>query len=249
MQPHFLHLGNVLHLFILGILTGSVYKDYALLKNGFPAESITNGSVIVIKTHEFGEEAMSMFDRAILLVRDPFASILAEFNRRSGGHIGHASVEKYRRNGGKYWRSFVKNKAAEWRKMNLAWFEAYSVKPGGLIAISYEDLVHDPEKQLSKVLNFLGIQVPETSMRCAIAHKEGIYKRGKHKAVNFPVFNPELMRVITNEEDIVYRKLGLSRPPVPPSIVASHPPWHEDHGIINGTEANMTSTHHRGKSS
>ena len=237
-------------LFILGILTGSVYKDYALLKNGFPAESITNGSVLVIKTHEFGNDAISMFDRAILLVRDPFASILAEFNRRSGGHIGHASVEKYRRNGGKYWHSFVKSKAAEWRKMNLAWFEAYSDKPGGLIAIAYEDLVRDPEKQLSKVLNFLGVKVPEASMRCALLHKEGIYKRGKQKALNFPVFDPELLRAITVEEDVVYRKLGLSRPPVPPSIVSSHQ-TDNDHGIINSTVAivSATSTHGKGKSS
>jgi hypothetical protein len=30
-----------------GVLTGSVYKDYALLKNGFLAESIVNGLVKV----------------------------------------------------------------------------------------------------------------------------------------------------------------------------------------------------------
>ena len=240
------------HLFILGILTGSIYKDYALLKNGFPAESITNGSVIVVKTHEYGNDAISMFDRAILLIRDPFASILAEFNRRFAGHIGHASVEKYRHNGGKYWRSFVKSKAAEWRKMNLAWFEGYNDRPGGLVTIAYEDLVRDPEKQLSKVLNFLGVKVPEASMRCAILHKEGIYKRGKQKAVNFPVFDPELMRAITAEEDVVYRKLGLSRPPEPPSIVSSRQPVN-DRGIINinSTEAiaSATSTHGKGKSS
>ena len=74
-----------------GILTGSVYKDYALLKNGFPAESIANGSVSVVKTHEFGLESRNKFDRVILLVRDPFSSLKAEFNRRSGGHTGHAS--------------------------------------------------------------------------------------------------------------------------------------------------------------
>ena len=67
-----------------GILTGSVYKDYALLKNGFPAESIINGSVLTVKTHEFGEEARRSFQRAVILVRDPFSSLLAEFNRRSG---------------------------------------------------------------------------------------------------------------------------------------------------------------------
>ena len=78
-----------------GLLTGSVYKDYALLKNGFPAESVVNGSVLVVKTHEFGTEATSKFDRVILLLRDPMASLKAEFNRRSGGHTGHASVDRY----------------------------------------------------------------------------------------------------------------------------------------------------------
>lgn len=33
----------------LGILTGSVYKDYGLLKSGFPAESISNSSVSIQK--------------------------------------------------------------------------------------------------------------------------------------------------------------------------------------------------------
>ena len=78
-----------------GILTGSVYKDHALLKNGFPAESVANGSVLVVKTHEFGAKARSAFDQVILLVRDPLASLQAEFNRRSGGHTGHASVDRY----------------------------------------------------------------------------------------------------------------------------------------------------------
>ena len=77
-----------------GYLTGSVYKDYALLKNGFPAENVSNGSVLMVKTHEFGPEARSQFDRVILLVRDPFSSLRAEFNRRSGGHTGHASIDR-----------------------------------------------------------------------------------------------------------------------------------------------------------
>ena len=108
--------------------------------------------------------------------------------------------------------------------MNLAWLEAYIDKPGGLIVIAYEDLVLEPEKQLSKVLNFLGVKVTEAAMRCVIEHKEGIYKRAKQKALNFTIFDQELTRAITVEEDIVYRKLGLSHPPVPPYIVASDLP-------------------------
>ena len=34
-----------------GIMTGSVYNDTYLLNNGFPGESLSNGSVIVIKSH------------------------------------------------------------------------------------------------------------------------------------------------------------------------------------------------------
>lgn len=83
--------------FVTGILTGSIYKDYGLLKSGFPAENICNASVLVVKTHEWGPKALGTFDKAILLVRDPDKAILAEFNRQSGGHVGFASPDRYKR--------------------------------------------------------------------------------------------------------------------------------------------------------
>lgn len=78
-----------------------MYKDFALLRNGFPAESVTNGRVLVVKTHESGQSARSLFEKAILLVRKPSEAILAEFNRRAAGHIGHAGRDKYTRNAGR----------------------------------------------------------------------------------------------------------------------------------------------------
>jgi hypothetical protein len=84
-----------------GILTGSVYKDYGLLKSGFPAESISNLSVLLVKTHEWGSHGWERFGKAILLVRDPAKAILAEFNRQSGGHVGFASADRYKRTKGK----------------------------------------------------------------------------------------------------------------------------------------------------
>jgi hypothetical protein len=77
-----------------GIYTGSVYKDYGLLKSGFPAENISNSSVLIVKTHEFGPSTFSKFRKAVLLVRDPAKAILAEFNRQSGGHVGFASIDR-----------------------------------------------------------------------------------------------------------------------------------------------------------
>lgn len=60
-----------------------------------------NGSVLVVKTHEWGPKARSKFSKAILLVRSPGPAIQAEFNRQSGGHIGFASPDRYKRTKGK----------------------------------------------------------------------------------------------------------------------------------------------------
>ena len=46
-----------------------MYKDFALLKNGFPMESVSNGSVLVVKTHEWGGGGRKPFDAAMLLIR------------------------------------------------------------------------------------------------------------------------------------------------------------------------------------
>ena len=63
-------LGENINLFLFsGVSTGSVYKDVALLRNGFPAESVNNGSVIAVKTHEWGQEVRGRFQAALLLLR------------------------------------------------------------------------------------------------------------------------------------------------------------------------------------
>lgn len=87
--------------FLSGVYTGSVYKDYGLLKSGFPAENVSNSSVLVIKTHEWGPRSWTQFSKSILLVRDPEKAILAEFNRQSGGHVGFASPDRYKRTKGR----------------------------------------------------------------------------------------------------------------------------------------------------
>ena len=142
----------------LGVLTGSVYRDYALLKNGFPAESISNGSVIAVKTHEYGSQALKDFDKAILLVRDPFSSVLAEFNRRWGGHIGHANSAKFRRENGKVWRDFVLTKGEAWETMNLDW--ALNFK-GPRLVVFYWQLCKNTEEELKRILEFLEIQISD----------------------------------------------------------------------------------------
>jgi hypothetical protein len=63
----FLQIAIIIRFFFSGILTGSVYRDFALLKNGFPGENLANGSVLVVKTHEWGPQARHPFNKAVLL--------------------------------------------------------------------------------------------------------------------------------------------------------------------------------------
>lgn len=183
-----------------------MYKDYALLRNGFPAESVVNGSVVLVKTHEYGADTIQTFDRLVLLVRDPFEALLAEFNRRSGGHVGHAPAEKYKRNNGKYWRTFVESKAEEWVIMNEAWFNSFRAKDR--LVMLYDDLVNRTEEQVRNLLSFLNLNPDPDIMKCAMSRKEGIYKRSK-KPYNFDVFDSEMRALLNEKISTLYSRLGL----------------------------------------
>ena len=106
--------------------------------------------MIVVKTHEWGPHARQQFDAAILLVRDPFDCILAEFNRRAGGHVGYARQDKFTKDKGRYWQDFVKTKARDWEDMNTDWISSFQ---GPLLVISYSDLVDRVEEQLRRTLD------------------------------------------------------------------------------------------------
>lgn len=85
-----------------------------MLKSGFPAENIFNSSVLIVKTHEWGPNAWEHFGKSILLVRDPDRAIIAEFNRQSGGHVGFASPDRYKRTKGRC--NYSKKKLFESKK-------------------------------------------------------------------------------------------------------------------------------------
>jgi len=176
-----------------GISTGSVYKDFALLKNGFPMESVSNGSVLVVKTHEWGGGGRKPFDAAMLLIREPGPSILAEFNRRSGGHVGHASPEKFSKEGGRLWENFVRGKAREWEEMNTDWLQNFT---GPLLVLSYSQLKSEVETSLRRTLDFLGVSLTREQLECALKHQEGIYRRRPGAQAGGPKVGEELTAML-----------------------------------------------------
>ncbi|XP_074125931.1 sialate:O-sulfotransferase 2 [Sminthopsis crassicaudata] len=84
-----------------GFYTGSYYFDGSLYNKGFRGERDhwRSGRTICIKTHESGQKEIEAFDAAILLIRNPYKALMAEFNRKYGGHIGFASQAHWKGKG------------------------------------------------------------------------------------------------------------------------------------------------------
>lgn len=84
---------DCIQLCFVGIYTGSIYVDSVLKRNGFPGEGVINGSVTFIKTHS---KPSNKYEKAVLLVRNPYECILSEFNRqRSKSHTGIVPYSRY----------------------------------------------------------------------------------------------------------------------------------------------------------
>ncbi|KAK5638174.1 hypothetical protein RI129_012469 [Pyrocoelia pectoralis] len=186
-----------------GIYTGSVYKDYGLLKSGFPAESISNGSVLVVKTHEWGINAHKQFSKAVLLVRAPANAIQAEFNRQSGGHIGFASPDRYKKTRGRYWQQFVTDKLKMWKETNLDWLYNFT---GPTHVIFYEQLVDNVQHTLRVLLNFLEVPISDHLLTCALERQEGIYRR-KRRYMSFDPYTHNMKKLLQVEQKKVYEAI------------------------------------------
>ena len=81
-----------------GVYTGSMYCDKSYVEEGMIGEGVTTNSVIVVKTHASPNVAKQVInhDKAIYIVRNPFESILSNYNRHLGKkyYAGNTSTAK-----------------------------------------------------------------------------------------------------------------------------------------------------------
>ncbi|CAH0758810.1 unnamed protein product [Diatraea saccharalis] len=187
-----------------GIVTGSIYMDYGLRVHGFPAENVTDGSVLVVKTHEAPPISPNKFKSALLLIRNPKDAILADFNRVHKGHIGTAPKSAFKKKSYNReesdWSYYVASQLTAWESLHRLWLTRF---PGPVHVVFYETLVSDTRSTLQGVLDFLNRTVSEAEMNCAISLKEGIYRR-KKKIKNFDPYTPEMYKAIRIARDRVF---------------------------------------------
>ncbi|XP_039218703.1 WSC domain-containing protein 2 isoform X6 [Crotalus tigris] len=174
-----------------GFYTGSYYFDGSLYNKGFKGERDhwRSGRTICIKTHESGQKEIEAFDSAILLVRNPYKALMAEFNRKYGGHIGFASQAHWK---GKEWPEFVKNYAPWWVTHTLDWLKFGKE----VVVVHFEDLKKDLFVQLKRMVSLLGAAVHEDRLLCVEGQKDGNFKRSGLRKLEYDPYTPEMKKMI-----------------------------------------------------
>ncbi|KAK2837270.1 hypothetical protein Q5P01_014482 [Channa striata] len=179
--------------FLPTVLNNFYYFDGSLYNKGFKGERDhwRSGRTICIKTHESGRKEIESFDSSILMIRNPYKALMAEFNRKYGGHIGFASQAHWR---GKEWPEFVKNYAPWWASHTLDWLNYGK----NVHVVRFEDLKRDLFSQLKGMVQFLGLKVSEERLLCVEGQKDGNFKRSGLRKLEYDPYTPE-MRASINE--------------------------------------------------
>ncbi|XP_054075311.1 WSC domain-containing protein 2 isoform X2 [Rissa tridactyla] len=149
-----------------------------------------SGRTICIKTHESGQKEIESFDSAILLIRNPYKALMAEFNRKYGGHIGFAAHAHWK---GKEWPEFVANYAPWWATHTLDWLR-YGKK---VLVVHFEDLKRDLFVQLQRMVGLLGIAACEDRLLCVEGQKDGNFKRSGLRKLEYDPYTPEMRKMIS----------------------------------------------------
>ncbi|GAB0198270.1 WSC domain-containing protein 1 [Grus japonensis] len=174
-----------------GYYTGSYYFDGALYNKGFKGEKDhwRSRRTICVKTHESGKTEIEMFDSAILLIRNPYKSLMAEFNRKYAGHLGYATDRNWK---SKEWPDFVNSYASWWASHVLDWLK-YGKR---LLVVHYEDLKQSLIPKLKEMVEFLNMTVTEDRLLCVENNRDGNFKRSGAKQKDFEPFTQEMKDLI-----------------------------------------------------
>ncbi|XP_043574433.1 WSC domain-containing protein 1-like isoform X2 [Chiloscyllium plagiosum] len=161
-----------------------------------------SGRTICIKTHESGKREIETFDAAILLIRNPYKALMAEFNRKRAGHLGYASERHWK---SKEWPEFVNTYAPWWASHTLDWLKYCS----RVLVVHYEDLKKNLLPQLKRMVEFLNISVSDDRLLCVETQKDGNFKRSGLRQKDFDPFTLEMKSVINSYIEMVDEALKM----------------------------------------
>jgi hypothetical protein len=172
-----------------GILTGSIYQQ-ELLKDILPGDTYCSYQVSLVKLHPIhyhfsdidkrnfsdicSNGGLNRFERAILLIRDPYHSIWSEYLRRiTRSHTGRISFNRFNQNQWLYEANALSIQYSYMIEFDYTGVEA-TYSRGNVMYIRYEDLINKEsrESELIRVLDFLGLKTDTNRIKCAFILSE-----------------------------------------------------------------------------
>ncbi|KAJ8046570.1 WSC domain-containing protein 1 [Holothuria leucospilota] len=180
-----------------GIYSGSFYHDVGTGNDNCSVWRKSNPcskTTLVVKSHGWEN-----FDRiksggqkckvegAILIIRNPYGAILANFNRVKKGKRGTASASQFLTD---QWKHFAESRSASWLKTNKKGMEIHTK-----LVVFYEDLVANTEYELRRMLDFLQVAHNKRRIACLMNDTVGKYKR-EHKELGINPYSAEINRTI-----------------------------------------------------
>lgn len=144
-----------------------------------PALALLPGGGRLIKTHEpYRQE----YPRAIYLVRDVRDAMLSLYDR--GKYVGVFNGMTLDVFVPRFLRGEI-NTIGSWAGHVRAWLESPLAYREDLLVVRFEDMRRDTGGTLARVLAFLGVSVPETKIRAAIAANSVERMRAKEDLSRF----------------------------------------------------------------
>lgn len=174
-----------------GIGTSSMYCDRALRRQGFPFECTPekNKGIILVKTHE--EKHFKVFEKIVLLLRNPYEAFLAYFSFLKRGHTGQATIE------------VLKQVNDNMFNLSLWWYTdlangTLTRFKGPVHLVQYERLKTNMADELEKLATFLGVNVSKNDISCTVELQEGNFHRKTNN-----ITRQETLRTLFDKEQLL----------------------------------------------
>ncbi|XP_071817988.1 sialate:O-sulfotransferase 1-like [Apostichopus japonicus] len=183
-----------------GIYTGSIYHGVGTGDDDnaiFRASEVCSKTTLVVKAHSPNVKQCDI-DGAIMLVRNPYGAILAEFNRQISDKTSNAPISAFK---SEAWKNFTIRASSRWSKQIGTHLK---IIPHRMI-LYYEHLVQDTNFELHRMLEFLKVTPDENRIRCLLENATGSFKR-KHRNGDFNPYSSE-MNVTIDSEILKLRKI------------------------------------------
>ena len=151
-------------------------------------------------------ESPKKYDRVILLIRDPFDTLIAEWNRLySKSHTGIASEKEV--NNTEKWNEYISTQSKNWEDFYTYYIENY--KRNQLYILRYEKLKEDASLEMKQVVEFLGLNFDESVEACVNNTRVQLFKRPKSKKNLKTFFSAVQKENVERIKDKVYVMLNI----------------------------------------